>query len=190
MTSLNRPARLNRVLLAIIGLVLLAAGAFVVAAHFGRLPRVAKDSALVPSTANPPTWVLYVAAGAAVIIGLLCVRWLLAQLARKPRTRIWRFEQDPDRGRTELAASAAVGPFTNELRGYPGVGAATATLAGPRTAPTLALVITADQDGDLTEIRHRLDTNGLPRLCQALDLETLPVTVEFRFAARSGARVH
>ncbi|OOC00880.1 hypothetical protein B0293_41125, partial [Amycolatopsis azurea DSM 43854] len=97
-------------------------------------------------------------------------------------------EDDPDAGRTELAASTAIEPFVSEVTTYPGVHAAHATLAGTRDTPAVALVISAEQGGDLTEIRHRIDTDGLPRLCQALDLDTLPTTVEFRFSTKAGAR--
>ncbi|RDG34527.1 Asp23/Gls24 family envelope stress response protein [Streptomyces corynorhini] len=190
MTALNRPARLNRVLLALCGLLLLAGGGFVCATHYGRLTVLDRDAALVPGTATPPTWVLYVSAGAAIVIGLLALRWLAAQFARRPRTRTWRLERDPDQGRTELAASTATEPFVGEVATYEGVRAAHATLAGTRRAPVLAVVISADQSTDLGAVRARLDTEGLPRLRQALDLETLPVTVEFRFATASGdARV-
>lgn len=42
-------------------------------------------------------------------------------------------------------------------------------------------MIGADQSTDLGAVRARLDAEGLPRLRRALDLDTLPVTVEFRF---------
>ncbi|WP_410655753.1 alkaline shock response membrane anchor protein AmaP [Amycolatopsis sp. lyj-112] len=188
MSHLNRPAGLNRSLLAILSVVLLAAGAFAIATHFGTLTVLKPDSALVPGTENPPTWVLYVAAGGAIVIGLLVLRWLIAQLTRKPKTHVWHFESDQDTGRTELAASTAVTPFTAEIATYPGVHAAHATLAGHQNAPTVALVISAEQDADLTTIRDQLTTEGLPRLRQALDLDTLPATVEFRFSTKPGAR--
>ncbi|MDQ3402333.1 MAG: alkaline shock response membrane anchor protein AmaP [Actinomycetota bacterium] len=188
MTNLNRPARLNRGLLATFGVILLAAGGFVVATHFGKLPILKPGSALVPGTDLPPTWVLYVTAAGAVVIGLLVLRWLAAQLTRKPKTHTWRFEQDPDHGRTELAASTAVAPFVNEVATYPGVHAAHGTLAGTRQAPTVVLVVSAEQEGDLTAIRRQIATVGLPRLCQALDVAKLPATVEFRFSTKSGAR--
>ena len=184
----NRPARLNRTLLLVLGLVLLAGGAFTLATHFGWLGLVDRDTPLIPAMADPPTWALYVAVAAAVIIGLLTLRWLLAQLTSKPKTHTWRMEQEPDRGRTELAAGVAVAPFVDEVRTYRGVHAATATLAGTRHAPAVALVVTTEQDGDLTEIRHQIDTVGLPRLRTALDLETLPAAVEFRFSTKAGAR--
>jgi hypothetical protein len=184
----NRPARLNRVLLGLLGLVLLAAGGFAVATHFGRLRVVDPRATLVPGTATPPTWALYAAAAVAVVLGLLVLRWLLAQFTRGPRSRTWRFETDPDRGRTELAADAAVAPFTEELRAYPGVHRAAATLAGTREDPALALVVSVAQDGDPTEIRERLAEEGLPRLRQALGLDALPVSVEFRFTTAAGPR--
>ncbi|RSD10306.1 hypothetical protein [Amycolatopsis eburnea] len=102
---------------------------------------------LVPGTAAPPTWVWYVTAAAAVLLGLLTLRWTLTQLTRRPPVRTWRFEADPDRGRTELATDTAVTPFTEELRAHPDVHQARATLAGTREAPSLALVITLTDDG-------------------------------------------
>ncbi|MET8846033.1 alkaline shock response membrane anchor protein AmaP [Amycolatopsis sp. NPDC004625] len=188
MSSLNRPARLNRALLTLIGLILLAAGGFAVATHFGKLRLLAPDTPLVPGTARPPGWVWYVIAASAVISGLLLLRWLGAQLARNPKTHTWRFGTEPDRGTTELAPGTAVEPFLAEIRAYPGVHAAHATLAGTRETPALALVLTAEQDGELSTIRDRLDTHGLPRLRQALDLDILPVTIEFRFTTRIGTR--
>lgn len=188
MTTLNRPARLNRGLLAILGITGLAAGGFAVATHFGRLSVIDPDSTLVPGTGTPPTWVLYTAAAVAVVLGLLLLRWLLAQLARKPKTHTWHLETDPATGRTELPAATAISPFTTEVGAYPGVHSAHATLAGTPDAPAVALVISVEQDGDLTAIRHRIDTDGLPRLRQALDLDALPTTIEFRFSTKTGAR--
>ncbi|MFJ1768475.1 alkaline shock response membrane anchor protein AmaP [Amycolatopsis sp. NPDC088138] len=186
--SLNRPVRLNRTLLGFIGLVLLAAGGFAVATHFGKLTLLDANATLTPGTTAPPTWVWYAVAAGAIVLGLLLLRWLAAQLARKPKTHTWRFETDPDRGRTELAAGTAIAPFLAEVEAYPGVHAAHGTLAGTHDDPALALVLSTEQEGDPTAIRDRLETHGLPRLRQALDLEVLPVTVEFRFTAKAAAR--
>jgi hypothetical protein len=188
MTNLNRPARLNRVLVGVLGVVLLAAGAFTVVTHFGLLTVLTADTPLVPELIDPPTWTFYLTAGVAIVLGLLCLRWILAQLVRTPKTHTWRFEQDPARGRTELAASTAIAPFVNEVTAYPGVHAVRATLAGRRDSPALAMVVNAQQDGDLTDIRRRINTVGLPRLRQALDLEAVPVTIEFRFSTTTSTR--
>lgn len=188
MSSLNRPARLNRTLLGLIGLLLLGAGGFALATHFGTLTLVDPGAALAPGTGLPATWVWYVVAAAAILLGLLVLRWLAAQLARKPQTHTWRFDTDPALGRTELAPAAAVAPFLAEVETYPGVHAADATLAGTSDNPALALVLGVEQEGDVTAIRAQLDTHGLPRLRQALDLDVLPVTIEFRFTTATGAR--
>ena len=187
MTSVNRPSRLNRSLLAIIGVALVAGGGLAMAAGLGMLP-VDPATPLVPGTGLPPTWVLYAVAGVAVLLALLCLRWLTAQLVRKPKTHTWHLEDDPEHGQTELAARVATAPFTDDVAAYPGIRTAHADLTGPRHAPTLVVVVTTDHDADLTDIRHRLDTHGLPRLRRALDLTSLPTTLEFRFTTKPGAR--
>ncbi len=190
MSSLNRPVRLNRAVLSIVGLVLLVAGALAVTTQTGVFAPVNRDATLVPGTALPPTWVLYVVAAVAIVVGLLAFRWLVAQLVHAPKTQTWQLEDDIVEGRTDLAASTAVTPFTDELATCPGVHSAHATLAGDHRAPTLALVAIVEQDGDLDRIREHLDTHALPRLRQALDLDVLPVTIEFRFSTKASARVH
>ncbi|MEU2159501.1 hypothetical protein [Streptomyces sp. NPDC019208] len=190
MTSLNRPARLNRALLAVFGVVLLAAGLFAVAAHFSRLTFLDGGAPLIGDAAAPPTWVLWVTAAAAIVLGLLALRWLAAQVARRPKAHTWHLEKNPEQGSTRLAANAATVPFLSEVTTYPGVRDARATLAGSHENPMLALVITTDQDGDPAAINHRLTTHGLPRLRQALDLGNLPLTVEYRLTTHTGARAH
>ncbi|OLF04993.1 hypothetical protein [Actinophytocola xanthii] len=187
MTSMNRPARLNRCLLAVVGLTLVAGGGLAVAAGSGMLP-VDPAATLAPGTALPPTWTLYAIAAVAVLLAVLCLCWLGAQLARKPKTHTWRVEDDAEPGHTELATRIAATPFAADVAAYPGIHTAHADLAGHRSSPTLAVVVTTEHGADLADIRHRLDTHGLPRLRNALDLPSLPTTLEFRFTTRSGAR--
>lgn len=184
---MNRPAGLNRTLLAILGLLLLAAGAIPAAIRFHWLPTLGADRPIVPGTALPPTWAWYATAAAGIVVALAGLRWLAAQLIRKPGNRTWRFETDA--GTTDLATTTAVAPFTEEVRGYPGVRTATASLTGPREAPQLLAVVSVEQDGDPAEIRDRIRDEGVPRLRQALDLDDLPIQVELRFTTAAGSRV-
>ncbi len=66
MASPNRPARLNRSLLFVVAMVLLAAGAFALLTAFGVLPLVRREQALTPATLTLPTWASYVAVAAGV----------------------------------------------------------------------------------------------------------------------------
>ncbi|WP_326654299.1 MULTISPECIES: hypothetical protein [unclassified Streptomyces] len=188
MISLNRPARLNRTLLAVFGVLLLGSGTFALTGHFGQLTFLDSGATLIPTADDPPTWALWVTAATAVAVGLLILRWLVAQLSRRPKTHTWHLEQNPEQGHTALAASTATAPFLSEITTYPGIHSARATLAGTRQNPALAIAISTEQDGDLSTINHRLNTHGLPRLRQALDLDTLPVTVEYRFTTHTGTR--
>ncbi|WP_284748184.1 hypothetical protein [Amycolatopsis sp. RTGN1] len=53
----------------------------------------------------------------------------------------------------------------------------------------LFAVVSVEQDGDPAEIRERIRDDGVPRLCQALDLDSLSTRVELRFTTAAGARV-
>ncbi|MDX3659704.1 hypothetical protein PV646_20585 [Streptomyces sp. ID05-26A] len=188
MKDLERPSGLNRVVLAIIGLVLLVAGGVVLAGTLATLDVLRPDSPLVPGDALPPAWVWYVITAGAVALGLLATRWLVAQADRTPRTGTWRFDTGPGGGRTELAASTAIAPLLAEVETYPGVHAVRGTLAGRPENPALTLVISTTQDGEPSAIRHALVASGLPRLRQALGISELPTTVEFHLTDKPGPR--
>ncbi|MFD4640577.1 alkaline shock response membrane anchor protein AmaP [Lentzea sp. NPDC058436] len=178
---------MNRFLLGLLGLVLLLAGAFAVVVHFGLVPWVDRDASLVPGTAMPPTWVLWVVAAAAVVVALLCLRWLTAQIPRRKVTA-WRWAEEA--GTTRITTATATAPFADEVTGYPGVRKVEAALTGPHAAPRLALVVRAHGDADLRGIRRRIDDEGLPRLREALGTPDLHATVEFRMTpSKADARV-
>ncbi|WP_290050949.1 alkaline shock response membrane anchor protein AmaP [Amycolatopsis solani] len=183
---MNRPAALNRTLLALIGLLLLAAGGFAVATHFGRLHLLDPGAPLVPGAAPPPTWVFWVAIAVAVVLGLLCLRWLAAQAFRRPKSVAWRHERET--GATVLGSSTAAAPVAADVEDYDGVRAASAWLSGAREAPELFLLVTTDRDADATAIRQHITEHAVPRLKQALEVEELPVRLEIRLTAKSGAR--
>ncbi|MFG1797581.1 alkaline shock response membrane anchor protein AmaP [Nocardia sp. NPDC049149] len=190
MSRVNRPAGLNRTVLGLTGLLLLAAGGLAVAAHYGRLRWVHAGDTLVPGTAAPPTWVLVVAVAAAVLIGVLCLRWLLAQVYRMPKSRTWRTGGSEPAGTTVLASSTAAAPVAADIESYPGVRSAAAWLSGERTAPELHLVVTAEPSADIADLRRRILGHAVPRLREALAVDAIPVTLELDFAEdRRPARV-
>ncbi|WNV88449.1 alkaline shock response membrane anchor protein AmaP [Umezawaea sp. Da 62-37] len=179
---MNRPARLNRTLLTLLGLLALAAGGFALAIHFSVLHLFPSTDPLLPTT-TPTTPILYVTAAVSVIIGLLCLRWLIAQLARTPKTQTWQLESTAEPGHTALPAAVAAAPLTDDITTYEGVHTARATLAGTHSSPALALVVTVHHTANVKDIRSNITTHALPRLRQALDLTALPTTIEFRFRA-------
>jgi hypothetical protein len=184
MNNPNRPARLNRGLLILIALVLIAAGAFTLGTGLGMLHVQRPTAALIPTTAPPQPWVPYAVTALAILLGLLCIRWLIAQTMRRPKTGTWRWARDPDRGVTYLAPDTATVPLLAELHAYPGVTTAAAWLSGNRHTPRLHLAVTAEPDADLSALRHQIAGHALTRFRHALELGNLPTTIQFRLAAQ------
>lgn len=184
MSTPNRPARLNRTLLAITGLVLLLAGAFSLAFGLGLLRNVLHGldptGPLLPAQLDPPTWVAYVTIVVAVVVGLLCLRWLLAQALRRPKTATWRLPGDSGRGATRLDTDHAADSIAADIAAYRGVAKANATLTGPRAQPVLHLVVHTETGTDIGPLRERITTHALPRLRHALELDTLPADLLLR----------
>ena len=194
MASPNRPARLNRTLLFVIGILLLLAAAFTLLLGSGVLAIVGlaildRGAALTPGSLSPPTWVPYLTIVVAVVLGLLCLRWLLAQTIRRPASGTWRLEEDPATGTTRLDARTAVDPLVDEVEGYAGVHRASARLSGTPSSPTLHLVVGTEDAADITELRRRIDADAIPRLCRALDLPQLPADLLIRLDDARSARL-
>jgi hypothetical protein len=189
----NRPARLNRAVLAILGVLTLAAGGFVLLLGTGVLRvsapvPMSADAPLIPANTTLQSWVPWAVAPAAAIVALLALRWLVAQTMRRPRSRDWQLAPDTRHGSTRIDSDAAAEPLREEIADYPGVLAATAHLTGPRTHPQLHLRVTTDDRADITGLRRQIDTEAIPRLTRALDLPALPADLLLRLDTTSGAR--
>lgn len=185
----NRPSRLNRTLLAVLGLILLGASGFTLGTATGVLPVFDRNTALIPPLSFPPDWVSVVVALVAVLLGLLCLRWLFAQLGRKPANMTLRLEEPESAGNTSLSTSVAVAPLVAEISAYPGVCKAAARLDGKKSEPVLHLTLSVTHEASLSTIRERITEEAVPRLQRALGFERLPATIEARFRDGSSARV-
>ncbi|GAA5060141.1 alkaline shock response membrane anchor protein AmaP [Nocardia callitridis] len=181
MSRADRPAGLNRTLIGLLGVALLVAGGLAIAAHYGRLWWVDEHSTLVPGTEAPPTWVLWAVVAGAVVLGLLCLRWLLAQLFRMPKSARWRSEGSAWPGSTVLESSTTAEPVAADVEGYEGVRSASAWVSGRRTQPRLHLLVTAEPAVDVSALRERIMSHAVARLREALEVETVAVTMELRF---------
>ncbi len=189
----NPPSRLNRSLLAVVGLLLLAAGATVLTIGLGPLPAaplgIGPDTALLPTQPTLEGWEPYAAAAAGTLLGLLALRWLLAQARRRPPDSIWHLDRSPTApGSTALPTSAAAAAIAHDITTYRGVDTATATLAGSHSAPTVHLDVAIETRASVADLRHRITTEALPRLRTALQLDQLPAQLVLRLDAHDGTR--
>lgn len=182
--AFNRPARLNRVLLALTGLALISVSAFTLLLVWGPLdrllPMLSPHAPLIWPGTEMPFWLPYATILIAVAVGFGCLRWLLAQTQRTPPSRTWRLVTDAGRGVTYLDTSHAAAAIAEDVQTYRGVARATATLTGPRAQPHLRLTVHTETATAINPLRRRITEHALPRLRQALELEHLPTELLLR----------
>jgi hypothetical protein len=176
----NPPARLNRSLLAVVGILLILAALLAAGLSTGQLPFAAPDAAIVPS-ASLPSWAAWIVAVAGVIVGLLGLRWLIAQARRKPAGSPWSAEAaGPVEGTTTASSSVIADAFCDDLESHPAIAGATARLTAPGPRPALYVELAVDAAADAADARAHLEQHALPRLRQALGTESLPVELLLR----------
>jgi hypothetical protein len=192
----NRPARLNRGLLTLVGILLLLGGAYTLTRGLGLPPAIgpfpAQDpgAALVAGGLAVPTWVVYVVIVAAVVIGVLSLLWLVAQIGRRrASSQTWRLPGDHSGGTTMLDTDAAAAAVAEDIEAYPGVHRAGAAITGDRTRPFLHLTVTTEDDVSLTDIRQRIATEALTRLRAALEIDELPTEILLRLGTAPANRI-
>ena len=173
----NRPARLNRIVLAVLGLLLLLTGAFVLIVGSGVAGAaglaIRADVPLLLADFTAPAWLPLAGAAAAVVVGLAALRWLVAQAVRVPPGATWQLVDDPRAGTTELNTATAAAPLAEEISACPGVRSATARLASAYRHPELHIRVTADDGASLADLRRQVDEVAVPRMVGALDLPAL-----------------
>ena len=180
--------RANRGILALLGLVLLAAGGAGIAAGVGVFGNSFTRTKVIDQdyrdwVASHDWFWLALAAGS-ILVALLALRWLLAQ-ASTTRLSHLDIESDRSAGRTVLSGSAVTDAVASEIKGYRGISGASAHLLGTRGTPTLLIHATLDGRGDPAELQRRIRTDAIAHARQALDQPDLPVRLEVRLASAS-----
>jgi hypothetical protein len=182
--------RLNRVLLTILGLCILAAGVYTLLRSWGALGDTAANDPLFTGAARDwvhrnDDWFWPVAAGVATFIGFLGFRWLLAQL-RTDRPGNSDLTWSTPTGSTRIRASAIADAVADDIESMPEVENATVRMVGDEQRPELHLFIDVRDDAMVAALRDELETVAIPRLCAAIDQRDVVAHARFRFAEPSG----
>jgi len=190
----SKTARGNRIGLGVVGVLLLAAGGYVLARSLGAFGAERADAPVYSEryaswihAQQPWIWITLAAVG--VIVAVLALRWLLVQLRTERLGRIamdtdldadpqytedHQYTEDLGAGRTSLPTSALTAAIGQEIDGYPGVRAVTVHVAGRPDLPELRLEVTIDADADPARIRTRIVEEAIAHAKAALDTEFLP----------------
>jgi hypothetical protein len=179
-------AHVNRTVLFIIGLILLAGGGAALVRGLATYPTsLGRSSAPIVTAAQARypgrhAWVWPAAAASAAIIALLALYWLLIQ-ARTGTVRRLSLEPERTHGVTVLPADAVTGAITDELKTRPGIHRAAAALRGSPAAPGLELSVTAADHTDPALLRGYIEGEALTHLRASLERETIPTVLRIRF---------
>ena len=184
----RRTARTNHVLLVIVGLLLIAGGGYLVARNRGRIDRQPAHARLYThyesQWLHAHDWIWYAVAAAAVVVGLIALRWLLVQ-PRLDRVRTLHLDPDPGQhGRTMMAADVLTDAVEDEVAQLPGVNRVRALLTGSGDAPGMVLRVQAHPAADLVTLNALIVGEALHSLRTALDSDAVPVQVHLDVAGR------
>jgi len=194
-SGVKSPVRLNRTVLALLGLILLAAGGLGLARGYDAFgSRAPKDQPVLSDAMR--RWVSHHhgafwggAAAVAVLIALLALVWLRAQL-RAPRPADRDLVRSGADGRTKVRSGDAATAVSEEIESWDGVEDASARLFGDPDRPDLLLRVGIAADADLADLRRRIDTDAVAHLRETLELNAVEANVEFRLRSRQGRLVH
>lgn len=170
------PDRLNRTLLSILGLLLLAAGAYGLLRGGGAFGRdQAEDPLLLEGirdfVSDNAGWFWPVVALLSLIIAYLAYRWLRAHVRSGPSVTHIEVPGETGLGWTRVRASGAADALAADIRRYPGVSSATARVVTDGGQPEIELGVDVHDDADVGEVRRRIEQHALPRLRSALEVD-------------------
>jgi hypothetical protein len=186
--------RSNRVLLLLFAILLIAAGAAGGAASVGAFGTAAPHTSLTDNRVSSyigaqSLWFWPAAAGVALIVVLLALRWLLALLFSTDRSGDRTFPHDRSAGRTTLHAGALTEAVTQEIESYPGVHSARARLIGDPDDADLVVTVTLEETTDLAALRQRIETGALTHARQATGNFSMPIQLDLKVTTKRATRV-
>jgi len=183
----SRTDRTNRAVLALLGLLLLAAGVLGALLGFGVFGRRRQSEPVLATAVTDfvetnERWFWPVVAVVAVVLGLLALRWLAVQL-RSARISGLDLEPQSSQGHPLVKSGAVTQALTEEVEGYRGVDGARARIRGKTSTPELVLDVSLVERADLDAVRRRIEEQAVAHARQALSAESMPVRLRLKLAA-------
>lgn len=184
--------RVNRVVLALLGLALLVGGGLGLARSMGWLGTSPTGAPVLPPGARlaivAQWWFWPAVCAVCAVVGLLCLWWLVAQL-HSERLRHLEVDAARDGGDTWLRAGAISEAVEEEVERFPGVRSARMTLLGDPGRHRHRLVVNLTDRADVEAVRSQLTTRTIPNVRQALDFEDPQLDIELVLAPRERRRL-
>jgi hypothetical protein len=175
--------RTNRFVLALFGLLVLAAGAAALTASLGGFGTAFARRALFANHVSVyigrhGTWLWAAAAFICLLIALAALRWLLVLLISTDRAGDIAIPSSKDHGTTMLQPTALTGALAGEIETYHGVDAAKGRVIGDARHPQIVVAVTVRPAADLPALHRRLQAEALAHARQSLGQADLPIQLE------------
>jgi hypothetical protein len=187
-TRATRPDRLDRLVLALLGLLLAGAGAYGLARSGGVFGRqAAHDPLLGPGLQRFVADHLLAFWLAVALLGLVLAwlgwRWLRAQFPASKTVSDLHFQDgDGSQGGTALSSSAVTAALADHLSTHDDVRWARARVLAGRPRPQVELRVGVSDDADAGGLADFVETEVLDHLRQALEVDEVDAHVELRLA--------
>ncbi len=179
----STPDALNRTVFTLLGILLIAAGAYGLARGYGAFGGTQAQEPLLTGGITGffgriDDWFWPLVALVALILAYLAYRWLKAQLTPTPSVSELDLTRNPDEGRTTLRAHGLTSALSDDLQRDPAVHSARVRMLEDGTRPEVDVDVDVSEDAGLSEVRRRMESGALARFSSAL--ETDSVTGHFR----------
>jgi hypothetical protein len=176
--------RTNRLMLALFGLLVLAAGAVGMAASTGVFGapfsrRTLFDNRASSYIGHHGGWLWPAVAGACLLLALACLRWILAQLASTDRAGDIIIPGDTDQDTTILQPAAIADALTREISTYHGVDTAKCRVIGDGRNPEIVFTVIPSPSADLPALHRRIEAEAFAHARRALGKPSLPIQLDF-----------
>lgn len=174
--------RVNRTVISVLGLLLLAAGAYGLLRSFGAFgTSMAKDPLLTTSVsdffADTDPWIWAIVFGIALLVALLAARWLKEQLTPSPSLSSLNVSTGGGPGTSKLDTSAVNAAVERDIESDPDVSNARVRVVPSGSAIGLDVRAAIANHGDVHAVRRRIETVVLERARTALGRPDLSATI-------------
>lgn len=183
---------LNRIWLAVLGILVLAAGTALLLQSNGTLHALLKTARFWESVVTgdlhtffAQPWVAATLLFIGVIIAVLGLLWIIAQIPRKNTAGAYRLHDDGSQGFTLCDPSVLAAAVENRINTLPGVVSSAVLLRGTARAPDLSLKVTVNDRADVQDVIQRIQTSTLPELSYALEAPLQRSQLQIDISGRS-----
>jgi hypothetical protein len=177
--------RLNRFVLILLGVLLLAAGAYGLARGFGAFGQDRADDltlaqGIADFAARNTEWFWPAVAIAALVVAYLGLRWFGAQIPAPETVRQIDLTKDSTRGTTRVRAAGVARALAADVDRHEGVSSARARFVLRDGHADLDVVAEIFDDADLEEVRRHIEGRALRRFRRTLEPEDMKVHLLIR----------